>query len=577
MRLNRESGLKNLDKIILDHAFVEGEPWSFKDHEYQVDILNDTHQRIAIQKCSQVGASELGVQGALATLASWPNIRIIYSLPTLLFAQTFSKDRIDGAIDSSEHYSQMTTDQSAGYKKVGDSKLYVIGTYGAKAAISVPAEMIISDEVDFSDPVVLGKLNSRIRHAKTVDEWENRGFRRRFSTPTVHGFGINKDFEIGDQRHYMCRCKHCNKVVLPDFMQDFIVPGYDDDIMKFTRYDLNDPRYDPMAAWIKCSNCGKDLKESLLDPERRMWVAKKPDVKKYRSYQIFPWDVPTVNSPSEIIHQLEGYPLRSDFMNFVIGLPYSDKENSFTTSPEHMDRFCTLDLWVAGLVMSGEMYGGADIGLVCHFNVRVRVGTRSHIVYMEKIINNKKDPGYEKFLKRYDSMGLTKLCIDNGPDISLVNMLVNARDGIHSVVYTTVSGVVPAVLKADGLQVNADRTKTLRLVMEAHNMGEVSYPANEDLKRELTSHLATTKKIREEDGLGGYNEKFIKTSSEDHWVHSLNYSSIAMLICSYSASSGSGVAAMPSVSTTKVGGNSVRQQKQDTLQGLFGISRGRRR
>lgn len=578
MQLNKHSGLKNLSKIVQDHGFVDGSAYSYKDHEYQIEILNDDHQRVGIQKCSQVGASELAIQKALATCVSWPNMRMIYTLPTERFANTFSKDRIDGAIDSSEHYSGLTTDQSAGYKKIGSSSLYVVGTYGSKSAISIPAEFLVQDELDFSNQVVIGQMESRIRHAKTEDEFDNRGFRTRFSTPTVHGYGINIDFEAGDQRHYMCRCQHCDKWTLPDFKHDFIIPGYDGDIMKFGRLDLNDPRYDPGSAWIRCSHCHKDLTNSLLDPERRMWVAKRPDVREFRSYQVSPWDVPKYNSPPAIIKQLSGYPARSDFMNFVIGVPHSDNENSFNTTAEHMDRLCTLDTWVAGMVLAGELFGGSDVGVKCHFNVRLRIGSRSLVVHMEVIENSKKNPGYTKLIERYDSMGLTKLCLDNGPDITLVNMLVNARDGIHSVVYSNVSGLVPAVLKADGMMVNADRTKTLRLTMEAHNMGEISYPRQQDLKDTLTKHLGSTKKIKETDGLGGFNEKFIKIHQEDHWVHSLNYSQIAMLLCEYTTSS-DGASALPGVTTTRMGGNSQAQNRQDHLVGMFGIgtSKGSRR
>ncbi len=580
MRLNREEGLKALDKVVLDHGYVEGEPYSFDDHEYQRELLRDTALRISVRKCSQVGLSELMVQKTLALLAAIPNIRVIFSLPTKEMAMAFSKDRFDGAIEQSDHYTSMVAagGNSASQKKLGSSILYVIGTHGAKSAISVPAEFVISDEVDFSSETILGKLDSRIRHAKTTDEYGNRGYRYRFSTPTVEGYGGDIDFQKGDQRYYMCKCKHCNNQVLPDYFKDFIVPGFDRPIVEFGRNDAMETRYLTDKAWIKCPSCGKDLWDSLCDPSRREWVAKHPTAHDH-SYQVSPWDVPKFNEPKVVIKSIEAYPLRSDYIYFVIGLPYSDAENSFFSDPMHRRRQCTVELWIYGqYIVTAPTFGGMDVGKVCHLTVRARVGDKSHVVWMEKIRNTKENSAVEQVLDRYDFFNMKKLCIDAGPDITLVNLLVRARLGIQAVVYVNnISGTLPIAEVKAGDVINADRTKTLTLLLNEHNSGEIFYPAREDLAAELMDHYKTTKKIRERNSDGDMKERFVRTPGADHWVHSLNYSGIAMLsVDMIMQEAVPGV--LPGVRRVRVGSGVVHDRAQgpdkSELAGLFGVGSG---
>ncbi|MCY1292639.1 hypothetical protein D9M70_418740 [compost metagenome] len=351
----------------------------------------------------------------------------------------------------------------------------------------------------------------------------------------------------------MCKCRECNQWVLPDFFHDFIVPGYSGGMIELSRDDMRNPTYRFSDAYIKCSNCGKDLQPSLLDPSRRAWVAKRPEVWEH-SYQVYPWDVPVYNTPSAIIRQLGDYPLKSDFYNFVIGLPYSDAENTFSVGEEHRRRLSDVDLWIyQSWVVTCQTVGGMDIGKTCHLSVKARVGKHWHVVWAEKIHNTRQNPATDQVIARYDYYRMAALCIDAGPDITLVNTLVSAREGIRAVVYVRqTQGILPIDEKADGTVVNADRTRTLSLLLTKHNAGEIHYPKREDVTREIFTHLKTTKKIREKSADGDFIERFVKTDDTDHWVHSLNYASIAaMLVEDLGAMQV--VGALPGVKKVRVG------------------------
>jgi hypothetical protein len=566
MQLNREEGLKELDQVVLKYGKVNGRPWSFKDHEFQIEIIRDTRSRIDVRKCSQVGLSELMVQKTLGMGATLQHTRIIFTLPTRDMAMPFSKDRFDSAIDQSDFYSGLVAkaSNSASQKKIGTCTLYITGSFGANSAISVPAEVVISDEVDFSNEAVLGKLNSRLRHAQMVDAQGNRGMRMRFSTPTVDDYGVDAGFKSGDQRYYMVRCRHCQTWQVPDFYHDFVIPGWDKGMRELTREDVKANTLDLQGAYIKCSCCGKDLQSSLLDPSRRQWVAARPDVWDH-SYQVYPWDVPKYNTPPAIIKQMADYPLRSDFFNFVIGLPYSDAENTFIVTEEHRRQYSSVELWYFQLFsVTCQTVGGMDVGKTCHLTVKAKVGKVWHLVWAERIRNTKDDPAVPQVLARFDYYRMAKLCIDSGPDITLVNSLVAARpERITAVVYVgKVSGIMPIDLKADGTVVNADRTKTLSLLLAKHNTGEIRYPLDESVTKDVFAHLKTTKKIRMRDADGNFQERFTRTSDTDHWVHSLNYASIAAM-CVENLGLVEVIGAAPMVGRVRVGSAASKDQPAD--------------
>lgn len=564
MRFDRESGMQALDETVLKYSYVNGNRFSFKDHEFQQQIIRDTSSRISLRKCSQVGLSELMVQKTLAMASSMRHVRIIFTLPTKEMASAFSKDRIDGAIDQSEFYSSLTTAgmNSAAQKKLGSCHIYVAGTFGANQAISVPAEIVICDEVDFSNPIVLGKLNSRLRHASIVDDNGYRGIKYMFSTPTVDGFGVDLEFQKGDQMYYMCKCDGCESWVQPTYA-DFRIPGWDGDPNDFSREDSHDLKYNLNKTTMNCSNCGKDLFSSLMDPARREWVAMFPD-RHERSYQVSPWDVPKYNTPPAIVRQVQDYPLKSDFYNFVLGIPFSDANNTFNTSDAHRS-FVSKSPTLAYLASVIQEYTvmGMDVGKICHLTVGVPMGKQLRIVWAEKIENSRENPAAPQVLARYDFFKCVQMCVDAGPDISLVNALVGGRTDITAVVYVReIKGPKLFEEKNSEPVVNVDRTKSLTFMLGKHNSGDIIYPNDENITRDLFDHLKTTSKIRRQNADGTFTESFQKSSDNDHWVHSLHYTMIAAEM-KFGLGAGSIVIPAPvSVSTARIGANTDEAKRK---------------
>lgn len=555
MRLDREAGMRQLDETVLKYGHANGQPWSFKDHEFQREIIRDTSSRISVRKCSQVGLSEIMVQKLLAMAASLRHVRIIFTLPTKEMATSFSRDRVDGAIDQSDFYSGLVekANNSAAQKKIGSCMVYLTGTFGSNSAISIPAEVVICDELDFSNHVVIGKLNSRLRHAQIVDENGNRGLRYYFSTPTVDGFGIDAEFQKGSQKYYQVKCKCCNHWQVPTFNQSFRVKGFDDAMEKFSREDAHHLVDTLDQTKMHCEKCDADLFPSLIDPDHREWVAIHPG-RGDQSYQVSPWDLPHYNTPNAVVKQVADYPLKSDFYNFVLGIPFSDATNSFITDDLYKMTVRTVDPigYLAGLVTQHTVMG-MDVGKICHLTVAISMGKKIHIVWAEKIKNTRDLPAAPEVIKRFDYFKCAFMCVDSGPDITLVNTLVQQRE-IKAVVYVrNINGPKFFEEKSNEPVINVDRTKSLTFMLDKHNSQDIQYPKNDAITNEIFEHLKTTKKIRRQNTDGTITEMFQATSSVDHWVHSIHYAMIAAEVKFGLGYVGVGIHAPVSVTPVTVG------------------------
>ena len=321
--------------------------WSFDEHEFQLDIVNDSANDMVVKKCSQVGLSEVAVRSTLGMIDVNPNSTAIYTLPTGGFATNFVKSRFDPVIDSSPELRLKVdpdTDNTS-LKKIGGSFLYIRGTFTQTAAISVPADILVHDEVDFSDQTTLTSFTSRLGHVKEEDI-----IRRRFSTPTVSGFGVSLLFEQSTQNWYAVKCSHCETWQIPLFERDVVIPGFDGNVLKdLEKEDLTDPRYQFDHAYLECPKCKQELSvANLANPERRQWVAARPGHAR-SGYQVQPFDVPTINPVSRTLRALDDFDRKADWVNFKVGRDFQDSETSFIA--EAVEQAFACGRWNRGQVV----------------------------------------------------------------------------------------------------------------------------------------------------------------------------------------------------------------------------------
>lgn len=538
------------------------EKWDFSGHEYQIEILNDTTPHLSGRKCSQVGFSEMTVRQACGWAAIRQGIHMIYTLPTAAFASTFTKSRVDPMIEASPTLRDMLSSDvdSAMVKRIGNSFIYFRGTVGQGSAISIPASVLIHDEVDFSDLDNLTTYSSRLGH-----EAEEDLLKRLFSTPTTSGRAIDASFKLGSQKYYAVRHDRCGKVVVPELFRDSVIPGYDGDLKLLRKEDLGNPKFGWKEAHLKCPGCGSPIsQENLINPAKRLWVAAYPDRDK-ASYQVSPFDVAKINPPARTWQQMADYKRYSDWVNFKVGLTSDDAENSVLREVlEDNNQFGNFHAnnWIQPVEWDVEdddresilygAYAGLDIGKTSWFKVGVREPydwanpskrRKMKIVYAEAIQQDGDDFLGKRVGQLLDIFGVAKMVVDAAPDFTTAMGLVNRFPGrVFACRYIdnvrrTKDGLVNAELDEVSGVVTAFRTGSLDDAVKAINTGMVVYPLMpEDLREVITEHLTAIKKTprvsakgSNENG-GDENEKmFWETVGKkgDHFMHALNYLLIA--------------------------------------------------
>lgn len=369
--LRKDITLGNLPEWIEKNTQINGVPFSFKDHEYQLAILKDPSPEKIVRKCSQIGLTELSFREAFAIIRTLDGTSGIYTMPNQKLMEKVVKTRVDLIIKNSPDLRENVSKDvdSAQTKQFSNSFLHFGGTFGAEQAISTPADLLVHDEVDFSNMEVLTTYESRLTHSKYK-------LRREFSTPTLPGRGISARFDRSRRHFNMARCNHCNTWFLPSYYDHVRIPGWDKELKELTKQNIFTTRW--REAALHCPHCGQvpDLR-----PQYREWIVENPSENHSAAgYAISPFDAPAIISVPFLVEKSTKYERLADFVNFNLGLPYEDASETLT------DGFLRQLFVQSGIAQFSGMFMGCDMGLICH----IVIGNRDSkdtllIVHYERV------------------------------------------------------------------------------------------------------------------------------------------------------------------------------------------------
>ena len=143
---------------------LEGRPFSFEGHEYLRAIYDDTSPHVVLSKAAQIGGT---VWALLRSLYACLNgLNVIYFFPTRTDVIEFSKSRVGPLLAENEFLAKKMTDtDTAGLKRIGEAHLYFRGMQSTVGMKSVPADMIVFDELDEAEPSAKALAKERIAHS----------------------------------------------------------------------------------------------------------------------------------------------------------------------------------------------------------------------------------------------------------------------------------------------------------------------------------------------------------------------------------------------------------------------------
>lgn len=519
-------GLGNVSEWVmknLRHPMDWNKPYSFHEHEWQIDVMNDTAPHVYIRKATQVSASTVGVILVLAIAAKLKNTTSIYTMPSIGAAAKLVASRVDPFIKSSPRLNALVDRNvdSTSLKKISNSFVYFSGAANVQAAISVPARALFVDELAFSNPEVISTYTSRLGHNKAGSE-----IVRMWSSPLHPHSDISAYYEMGDQRVYMCFCMKCSTWVELDPLECLVLPGFDDDITNIMPSDLDQPGVRVEDAWVRCPSCHREItQENLCLPTHRAWVPKAPS-KDAHSYDVNCLCLPAYRTPEKIFNDLRVYRSTTRWIQYSIGLPRSNASEQIL---EHVVNSCFTVRPSSDSDRS--IYGasvGVDIGSLSHLVVGKRVNGVLEVFRMERVQQDGENKLKKTIVDRFNQYRAVSCCIDAAPDVSIVSS-VQAELPYDSVVGAFfVRGKGKSALTIFELDegkgvLKVARTRAFDMFVEEMNAGKIKLPAGLSFEEDVKKHLQAIKRVINVDATGEESGVWVSSTNEDHWVFALLY------------------------------------------------------
>ena len=525
--VNDNWDLGDAARFITEHTYLRGTKYSFLDHEFQKTIVSDTARVINVQKCSQIGMSEIMARWGVAVSCMIPDFATIVTFPFSGDAADFAKTRIDPFIEGSPKLVEMVDHQlnNSEMKRFGTSLMYFRGTNGKTQAISIPADCIISDEIDRSDPHVLSQYMSRLTHSK-------HKLRRNFSTPTQNGFGIAKEMETSMRLHNLCCCNHCNHWFKPDYFEHVKIPGFDGDLKALNKATLPKTRF--LEAVLLCPAC---FKVPDLGPEHREYVVENTlSTHEARGYFVSPFDAPKIVTPVDLLKASTAYARYSEFVNQNLGLTSEDVSESLTI----------LDMNKAMAPMGSDFRCsqlhamGIDMGLICYVTIgRITVEGQFIVAYRERVPLGQLEERKKLLCAQWKVM---LVVMDSQPYVDIVIRMQRADRNLYGAVYSNSRRLETFMIKmfeGDEMEgklpihtAQINRDKAFDMLLGVIKQGEMVWASmGPDDDEMFIKHCLDMRRVQVFDNNQELVWTWIKTKdANDHYHHSLLYLYVACML-----------------------------------------------
>lgn len=541
---SQATALSEVSRWISENTYINNQHYSYVDHEYQQRILDSDAREINVRKCSQVGISELSIRRSLALCGMISNFTVAYTLPTSGFAATISKTRVSPVIQGSDYLKSLLNDtDNVEVKQFSNgSFLFMRGAASSNAPISIPVDLLVHDELDFSDGLTISQYQSRLTHSKYKMKF-------RLSTPTIPGKGIDYEFQRSRRFYNFVKCSHCANNFVPSYYDHVVIPGYTGDLEGITKRNLHTIKYSD--AIVVCPKCGGKVD---LSPKYREWVCENPDDNYVaQAFQVSPFDAPNIITPGYLVEASTTYSNIGEFVNFNLGLPYYSQES--VLSPDEIRGVITNEMYVgaAAYVM------GIDLGKTCHICVAASSFDGSmQVVHIEAVPLQLLRQRYVELRAKYR---VRIAVIDSLPYTDTVLALQSLDQNLWASVYTNTKGTeLFSVKKREeddekGLQqlrqINVSRDRTFDALMAFIRSGQFSKVtcANDD---EFVAHCTDMRRVKDWDARAQEMVfRWMKSEAgDDHWFFALSYAFLAKHLISTWAGVGGG--ALPLISSFKV-------------------------
>lgn len=283
-------------------------PMNFERFPWEPEILDAKDAQVTVRKGAQLGFSVAGLVKTLYHVAE-RKTDVLVVLPTAKLAGDFAKSRLDQiTIGSPELNNLFPGASNVGLKCTADGvNLFIRGAVSESSLISVPVGVVILDEFDRMPKSVLPLV------AERMVAYENPHLFV-LSTPTLPNFGVDKQYQLGDQSHYYFECPSCGRSIELNW----------EDSIEICGEAASDP--DVHKSYLKCPKCGKELPhDTKMDWLSTAHWEPTVDVQGHRSFHINQMYAPRLTPGGLVIKYFKGQvdeASQVQFVNQALGEPH---------------------------------------------------------------------------------------------------------------------------------------------------------------------------------------------------------------------------------------------------------------
>lgn len=502
---------------------VMGQPfpglWNFEHHPWLEEMHDCESELMVGQKAAQMGYTETGLNKCFYTI-DMVGQSVLYVLPASKpDASDFSSSRFDPALESSPHLKEMFTDvQNINHKRAGFANLFIRGSKSRSQMKSVPAGLIILDEVDEMNqkniPLVFERVSGQLQKQIIM-----------LSTPTIDKFGINYYFRQTTQEHYTFICPHCGK------WTELLYP----ECLVITAEDVLDNNI--QNSHLICKEC----KHPLDHKTKKEWLRKGKWVRTFadrmaRGFyinQLYSMTVSPVALATAFFNAQKDPADEQEFFNSKLGLTHTvagarvtDKDIS-----DSLGDYTQAKSAPAGALLTM----GIDVGTWLHYVIKQwwmgeNVSSDLNQNAKCRILRYGKVKDFEELDKIMHKYLISGCVIDANPERRKAQEFANRFDGLVKVCFYArgVSGKAIVVHQEESNTMSVDRTSWMDAALGRYKNRTIALP--QDLDMEFKDHIKAPVRIYEKDKDGNPTGHYVTGNEPDHYAHADTYSEIALQI-----------------------------------------------
>lgn len=491
--------------------------WTFKYHPW-LRAMHDTESPLNVgMKSAQMGYSETALNTVFKRI-DVDGESCLYILPAKNpDATDFSSSRFDPALEASQHIHNMFSDvKNVGHKRAGNANLYIRGSNSRAGLKSVPAGILIFDELDEMNQENIPLARERASGQFSKLEWD-------ISTPTVPEFGIDKAYRESTQERYFFKCPCCSK------MTELVFP----ECIVITSDKIHDPLIE--NTHLICKECKNTLnhQDKHIFLQQGEWVKSVNDrvARGFYINQLYSSTVSPVEIAKKWLEAQNDKTSEQEFYNSKMGMAHLVEGARLDDDDI---RNCTGEYKKFTSKSSGLITCGIDVGKWLHVEVDewevdnrysdVNMGSRPRVIFETKVLNFGE---IDEIIKRFN---VVFTVVDAQPERRAAFELAMRFWGRVKLCFYG-RGITGKQINYNDENndqvVMVDRTSWLDVSLGRFHQGKKGIILPMDLSEEYKQQIKAPVRKYEKDNMGNPVGKYIEVGA-DHFAHARNYAEIAL-------------------------------------------------